>query len=177
MTEMAKPRKVIRTVLRAVIACAAGLLLAYNGYIFIARTLFGVGMPTVFGFASAAVVSGSMADAIDTGDFIITRAQDEYAVGDVIMFYEAESNTYITHRIILVSGDTFVTKGDANNAQDDFSVPVSEVVGKVVSVWRGFGKVITFLQSPLGLFCLIGGGIVLWVLTDIGSEVFKKKDE
>lgn len=174
---MGKVYKVIKIVIRTLLLVVIGVLVVYNAYILIARTLFKNGMPVAFGFACATVVSGSMADAIDTGDFIITRAQDEYAVGDVIMFYEAESNTYITHRIILVSGDTFVTKGDANNAQDDFSVPVSEVVGKVVSVWRGFGKVITFLQSPLGLVCVAGGGIVLWLLADIGSEVFKKKDE
>ena len=118
-----------------------------------------------------------MADEIDVGDFIITKSQKEYAVGDVITFYDGESGAYITHRIILVSGDTYATKGDANDTADDFSVPKSAVVGKVVAVWKGFGNVVSFLQSPLGLVCVIGGGIALWVLAGIGTEVFRKKDE
>lgn len=134
-------------------------------------------MPTVFGYSFAAVVSGSMADEIEVGDLIVTKAQEKYAVGDIITFYDSRSGTYITHRIILVSEDMYATKGDANDAADDFSVPRSAVVGKVVAVLDGFGNVVSFLQSPAGLFCVLGGGIVLWVLTDVCTEVFRKKHE
>ena len=65
----------IRTLLLVVI----GVLVVYNAYILIARTLFKNGMPVTFGFACATVVSGSMADEIDVGDFIITKSQKEYA--------------------------------------------------------------------------------------------------
>ena len=51
------------------------------------------------------------------------------------------------------------------------------MVGKVVAVWKGFGKVVSFLQSPLGLVCVLGGGAVVWILADIGTEVFRKKNE
>ena len=174
---MNKVYKVIKTIMRTLLLVIIGVLVVYNSYILIARTLFKNGMPVIFGFACATVVSGSMADEIDVGDFIITKSQKEYAVGDVITFYDGESGAYITHRIILVSGDTYATKGDANDTADDFSVPKSAVVGKVVAVWKGFGSVVSFLQSPLGLVCVIGGGIALWVLADIGTEVFRKKDE
>ncbi len=162
---------------RTLLIVIVGILLVYNAYILIARTLFKNGMPEAFGFACATVVSGSMRDEIDVGDFIITKSQKEYAVGDVITFYDDESGAYITHRIILVSGDTYATKGDANDSADDFSVPKSAVVGKVVAVWKGFGKVVSFLQSPLGLVCVLGGGAVVWILADIGTEVFRKKNE
>ena len=156
---MGKVYKVIKTVIRTLLLVVIGVLVVYNAYILIARTLFKNGMPVTFGFACATVVSGSMADEIDVGDFIITKSQKEYAVGDVITFYDGESGAYITHRIILVSGDTYATKGDANDTADDFSVPKSAVVGKVVAVWKGFGNVVSFLQSPLGLVCVIGGGV------------------
>ena len=174
---MGKVYKVIKTVIRTLLLVVIGVLVVYNAYILIARTLFKNGMPVAFGFACATVVSGSMADEIEVGDFIITKSQKEYVVGDVITFYDDKSGSYITHRIILVSGDTYATKGDANDTADDFSVPKSAVVGKVVAVWKGFGNVVYFLQSPLGLFCVIGGGIVLWVLTNIVMEVLRKKNE
>ncbi len=175
---MAKIHKIFKIVFRTLLLTLVGVLLVYNVYILIARTVFGNGMPVTFGFACATVVSGSMADEIEIGDFIITRSRQEYFVGDVITFYDSESDAYITHRIILVSGDSYATKGDANDSADNFSVPKSAVVGKVVAVWKGFGKVVSFLQSPLGLVCVVGGGAALWILADIGTEVFKrKKDE
>lgn len=175
---MKKTCRVIRIAIRAVLLAAFGSLLLYNGYVFVARYFLGQGMPTVFGYAAATVASGSMADAIDTGDFIVIKAQEEYMTGDIITFYDRESGSYITHRIILVSGDTYATKGDANDTADNFSVPKQAVVGKVVAVWRGFGRTVTFLQSPLGLFCVACGGVLLWIASDIFTGLFgKKKDE
>ncbi len=169
--------KAIKIFFRVLLISAVGTLFVYNMYLIIARTVFGIGMPTVFGYGGATVVSGSMADEIEVGDFVITKAQDEYDVGDVITFYDDESGAYITHRIILVSGDDYVTKGDANAAADDFSVPSSAVVGKVVSVWKGFGKFADFLKSPLGMISVFGGCAVLWIIADIVSAIFVKKQK
>ena len=83
---MGKVYKVFKTVVRTLLIVIVGILLVYNAYILIARTLFKNGMPEAFGFACATVVSGSMRDEIDVGDFIITKSQKEYAVGDVITF-------------------------------------------------------------------------------------------
>lgn len=174
---MGKVYGIFKIILRTLLIVAVGGLLVYNVYILIARSVFGNGMPAVFGVSFATVVSGSMADEIEIGDFIVVQEQEEYYTGDVITFYDAESQSYITHRIILVSGDSYATKGDANNAADDFSVPKEAVVGKVVAVWKGFGNVVTFLQSPLGLFCAIGGGIAVWILLDIVTEVVQKKQD
>ncbi len=174
---MGKAYKIFKIIIRTILIVVVGLLLLYNAYILIARLLFKNGMPKVFGYSFASVVSGSMEDEIRIGDFIVVREQEEYGLGDIITFYDEKSHSYITHRIILVSGDTYATKGDANDSPDDFSVPKAAIVGKVVAVWSGFGKVVSFLQSPLGLACVFGGGILIWVLTDIGAEVMRKKEK
>ena len=82
----------------------------------------------------------------------------------------------ITHRIVSKTGNAVITQGDANNTQDS---PITEgdIVGKVVSVWRGFGSVVNFLRTPLGLFSVLAGGVVLWLLTDLLTGAFGKKDE
>lgn len=177
LLNMGKACKVLNIIFRSVLIVAAGILLAYNVYMLIARTWQGKQMPTVFGYAFATVASGSMADTILKDDLIVTKAQDSYAVGDIITFFDGTSGTYITHRIILVYGSDYKTKGDASDSPDDFSVPQAAVVGKVVGVWRGAGKVITFFQSPFGLLCIIGGGAVLWLISDLVSEGLRKKDE
>lgn len=175
---MKKFLRIAAVVLKAILGLLMGLLLIYNGYMLIARYAFGNDMPTVFGFGGAVVASGSMEPALEINDFIVTKAQEEYEIGDIIMFYDETRGAYVTHRIILVSGDMYATRGDNNNTPDDFSVPKRAVVGKVVSVWSGFGGVIRFLQSPAGFFAVIGGGLILWIATDlIGGRKGKEKNE
>ena len=100
-------RKVLRAAkiaLKCVLAAAMGLLLVYNVYMLVARYALGDGMPTLFGYGGAVIVSGSMEDALGVNDFVITKAEDEYTVGDIITFYHG--GVYNTHRILLDSGDT-----------------------------------------------------------------------
>lgn len=88
------------------------------------------------------VLSGSMNPMMLPGDMIIEEAVDPSTlqVGDVIVFHPPgdKPETMVTHRIIsLEEGGKerlFQTKGDANNAQDDFKLPESNVVGKQVFV-------------------------------------------
>ncbi len=87
------------------------------------------------------VLSGSMVPVMLPGDMVISRSVDpnELQVGDVIVFHPpgSEPDTLVTHRIIsLKEGKErlFQTKGDANNVQDDFKLPVSNVVGELTFV-------------------------------------------
>ena len=88
----------------------------------------------IFGYTFLQVGSGSMEDEIKTNDIIIDKLlkrEDKLDIGDIISFEEEKS--IITHRIISMSGDTIITKGDANNTQDD---PISreQVIGKVIKI-------------------------------------------
>ena len=125
--------------LKCGLSAAVGLLLVYDVYMLVARYALGDGMPTFFGYGSAVVVSGSMEDALSVNDFVITKAEDEYSVGDIIPFYH--DGGYITHRIVLVPGETYATKAYANDPQDNFSVHNSEIFGRAVGVWKGLGAV------------------------------------
>ncbi len=174
---MKRAAKIIKGVLRGILIAVVGLIAFYNVYMLIARYAFKNNMPTFCGMAMAVVVSGSMEPEIGIQDVIITRAQDSYQVGDVITFLDVTRGDYVTHRIVRVEEDGFVTKGDANNSEDTAHVASEAVVGKVVAVWDDFGKVISFLQSPLGLFCVLACGIVLWLVTDLLTGAKKKKDE
>lgn len=116
-----------------------------------------------------------MEPTISVGDFIVTKAQDGYFVGDVVMYYDSARGETVTHRIIAAENGWFVTQGDANNVPDDYSVPQSAIVGKVVLVVGGAGNAIRFLQSPAGFFAVIGCGVILWVGADIAASLFRRE--
>ena len=170
---MKKALSVCSLVLRIVLCVLVGVLLVYNVYILIAKLAFKQQMPTFLGFASAAVVSGSMEPAINTGDFIITLKRDDYEVGEVVMFFEG--GVYTTHRIVEETEDGFRTMGDNNGgAVDPWIVHEEDIVGEVVLVLRGFGSVAAFFQTPLGRFIIVIAAALIWVLCDFLSRRNKK---
>ena len=172
--------KIVSNIVRGVLVAVCLALAAYNIYVLVARYAFGNGMPTLFGLGGAAVVSGSMDDDsgdddIEIGDFIITRSQTDYAVGEVITFFDPDFGEYVTHRVVLKSQAGYTTKGDNNNDQDTFTVPLSNIVGKVVYVVKGGGRAIQFVRSPAGLLVIIAAGAAVWFITDLLSAVFERR--
>ena len=148
----------------------------YNVYMLIAKLAFKQQMPTFFGFASAAVVSGSMEPTINTGDFIITLKRNGYEVGEVVMFFEG--GVYTTHRIVEETEDGFRTMGDNNEGSlDPWTVREENIVGEVVLVLRGFGKAAAFFQTPAGMMCIVAAAALLWVLAELPSFIKKKKEK
>ena len=75
------------------------------------------------------VQTGSMEDGIHAGDYILIYKKDKYNIGDVVT-YEKEGY-HVTHRIIKKNGDKVITKGDANNVEDD-EINVKSIVGEVI---------------------------------------------
>ena len=175
---------IVAIVIMAVLSVILIPVLAVNLSLIIKGSLRQDVPPDIFGVAPLAVTSGSMdgseEDSFPEGALIFVRIFSEeekqsLKIGDVVTFRAAD-NAYVTHRIVSKTGNAVITQGDANNTQDS---PITEgdIVGKVVSVWRGFGSVVNFLQTPLGLFSVLAGGVVLWLLTDLLTGAFGKKDE
>ena len=173
---MKKALSVCSLILRIVLCVLVGVLLVYNVYMLIAKLAFKQQMPTFFGFASAAVVSGSMEPTINTGDFIVTLKRNDYEVGEVVMFFEG--GVYTTHRIVEETEDGFRTMGDNNEGSvDPWIVHEEDIVGEVVLVLRGFGKAAAFFQTPAGMMCIVAAAALLWVLAELPSFIKKKKEK
>lgn len=87
-------------------------------------------IPRIFGIMPCIVLSGSMEPAVHTGAvaFIDTN-NTNVTVGDVIT-YQLTDRKLITHRVVrqLENGD-LITKGDANETEDNASVTSGQVVG------------------------------------------------
>ena len=75
------------------------------------------------------VKTGSMEEKIHVGDYILIYRKKNYEVGEVVTY--TSNNGFITHRIIRKENGKVITKGDANNTEDN-EILESTIVGKVI---------------------------------------------
>lgn len=137
-------------------------------------------IPSVFGYSPVIVLSGSMSPTFETGDMILLQKTDPYTlkVNDVICYMEEESA--VTHRIMEVQqqdgAPVYVTRGDANNAEDTTPVLPEQVQGKYTGIRiAGAGDFAMFLQSTPGMLIFIGGPVLLFILWDVVRRVISNR--
>lgn len=151
-------------------------MLICNMTIIIKGTLYPERPPSVLGITPMVVLSGSMSgdaeDHIEVGDLIFVgkTEAEELEVGDVIAFMEGK--VVVTHRIIEVQTDEggdpmFITKGDANNVQDQRPVTADNLVGIYKARIPKVGDFALFLQTPMGMVLFIGLPLLAFIIYDI----------
>ena len=119
--------------------------------------------PFVFGRAVLWVETGSMEPEIKTKSFILVKRSDgsDVEVGDVITFVCTDEGSevngqLITHRVIEITEDGFITKGDNSPATDSWgAVKQSDVV----AVYRRNLPILTFFgrlfRTSFGITALL----------------------
>ncbi len=105
-----------------------------------------------FGYTYFQILTGSMEETIKVDDIVFVRVTREAKKNDIIS-YEKEKEI-ITHRIIEVNDEGYITKGDNNNT-DDGLIKKEQVIGKVVYIGKGYGKVKKFVTEPIVLIPFI----------------------
>lgn len=111
----------------------------------------------ILGYNYKTVLTGSMEPAIPVGSIVITKEQSSYEMEDIISFQE--EGAIITHRIISIDRERYITKGDANNVADTEEVQQKQILGKVILTIPLLGYLVMWLMSPFGiisLFIIIG---------------------
>jgi signal peptidase len=93
-----------------------------------------------------AVTSKSMRPTYDFGDLLIAVRADDVKVGDVIAYRLGRE--IIAHRVVNVTGEGFVTKGDAMDRPDPWVVRREDVVGRVVACVPYLGYAYVLLSNP-----------------------------
>jgi signal peptidase len=133
-------------------------------------------VPSLFGMKVLTVVSGSMEPTLGVGSLVIDEriAPLDARPGDVVSFPdESRGGTLVTHRVrsVRAEGGTadFVTKGDANNATERWSVPTKGEIGRVVYHVPKVGYARAFIAGPNARFVILGGVLLLgfWLLSDV----------
>lgn len=126
------------------------------------------------GYSFSVVRSGSMSPTFNVGDVIITRPAGNKIEPGMILMYQHGSDT-ISHRVLSVSGDTLVMKGDALEHPDPWQVSISSVKGLYLFKIPYIGYVMSFIRTKLGWFLSIiipAVVIVGLLIKDILKEAF-----
>lgn len=108
--------------------------------------------PSYFGYTMFEVASGSMEPTLHVDDVILVNiANEDLKKGDIVAF--ENEGVVITHRIILIDGDTITVKGDKNNTIDK-PITRDQVIGKVIKVMPKFGIWKKIITEPKILFVI-----------------------
>lgn len=142
----------ILNILMNIFIVTFGIVLLVSIYNLIQVNILGNDKSSFFGYSLFEVQSGSMADTIEKGDWIIVKYSDEIKLNDIVTY--KEGNDYITHRVIESYGEVFTTKGDANNTKDE-PITSEQIVGKVVKILPAFGIFRATIFNPFVLIALI----------------------
>lgn len=167
------------------LALIPGILLGLAGFSFLQTTgiLDGKSPQSLRAYV---ITSGSMEPTIPVGSVIVNQTADKYAVGDIITFTTtADSESNVTHRIVGVTSEGYVTKGDANQDPDPITIPHSQIHGKSTMHIPHIGYLVNFSKTPQGFVALIviPATIVIYEelktifkeIKKVFASVFKKK--
>jgi len=139
-----------------------GVLLAWVALGMGAGLAVAVAGPIALGWRPLAVLSGSMAPALQTGDEVVVEpvAPTALRVGDVVTFEDpSRGRRLVTHRVqrLRATGATVhvVTRGDANDTSERWSVAAGGRVGRVVYRIPKLGYATVPAGTPLGRLLLV----------------------
>jgi signal peptidase I len=158
---------IVRLLVSAAVSCLLGLTAGLAVF---------VAAPPLVGHDALTVLSGSMVPTLGVGSVVLDEriSPSEARVGDIITFpSSANRNRLITHRLqrVRVRGRSadMVTKGDANNTVERWSVPLGGRLGRVAYHVPKVGYARQWLSgshSRQAIMILVAC-LALWILVDI----------
>lgn len=163
---MMNKKKVIQYILRIIIFSVISLVLGLTIYTINAKKVTGKQLVMPFDKTICVVLTGSMEPTISVNDLLIVEKTNDYVVGDIVV-YES-GNSLVVHRIMEINGDTVITAGDKNYAQDgslDKPIKMSAISGEVVGTIPVLGLIFKMIKSPIGIFVILTLSVILLVLS------------
>ncbi len=129
-------------------------------------------VPSFFGHKPLVVVSGSMQPVLKVGGILYYEETNikDFKKDDILVF-ELNDHT-ISHRIVDIKDDYFITKGDANSSVDSYEVYHSQVIGKGTN-WSipYLGYYADFIYTHKYLLFLS----IILIITDLCNDYYKNK--
>ena len=109
-------------------------------------------LPRVFNYYVFKVITGSMEDTISIGDTIVVKKTKNVKVNDIVIY--EKDGIFITHRIVKIDGNSIITKGDANNTEDD-PITKNQILGKYIKKAKVLGFIVKYKVIIITLLLLI----------------------
>jgi len=130
---------------------------------------FAQNLPIPGNFQSLVVMSGSMEPKIRVGSVAVIKPSEEVKAGDIITFRDPrDPKNLITHRVVEISENGIIkTKGDANQAPDNWEIKKEDIVGKLLFSIPYLGYAVNFAKKPQGFLLLILFPAILIIINEI----------
>ena len=159
---MKKTSKIIGYILNILIVLVS-IVIIFAIYYFVQVKILNKPYANIFGYTYFEVATGSMEPTIDVGDIIVVKITNDVNVNDIIVCKDNKS--FVTHRLLNIQEDKFITKGDANNTEDE-PMDKANLIGKVIKIIPNFSLIKKIIFAPqviipiflmlvlLGIVCL-----------------------
>lgn len=149
------------------IILAIALIMAYNH---VQVNIRGNTYTTMLGYSAFEVATGSMSNTIEIGDVILVKLiepNEPVSENEIVVF--TQDTTLVTHRIIKINGDQIITKGDANNKEDD-PITRKQIIGKVVKIIPNVKMWKEIILTPKVLIPSSISILLLWIFFSYDKE-------
>ena len=148
---------IVKKTLSSILLIICAILLVIAAWLCIDKFIIGSPVPSFCGYSSLSIATGSMSGTLEIGDIIIIKDTDDYKIGDIVTFLQGDDTVPTTHRIIQYAEDgRFITKGDANNADDgEKGVAKEEILGEMVCHMPILGMFVGWIKDGGGMIYLI----------------------
>ncbi|MBQ6323902.1 MAG: signal peptidase I [Bacilli bacterium] len=138
----------IKNILKKCATVFLVLLVSLCIYTFVVTDILKKDYVNVFGYTYFVVASGSMSGTIEVDDIIFVKITDKVKTGDIIT-YKNDEGDIITHRLVDISGNKYITKGDVNNVSDD-AIEKKDIIGRVDRIISP-----SFILKSIAIFLII----------------------
>lgn len=170
--------KIIKFAVSIIVMVVIGAMLAVSVYGAITS------QPAILGgYGVTNIVSGSMEPTIMTDGYAVFETVDPSSLqeGDIIVFRNAgfgelngqPANALYCHRIMGIDAGQLTTKGDNNDMIDPCTTDTSDVVGRVVYIFNGWGG----LTGRDTVFAVETGIIVLCLFSSVLNARKRRQKE
>jgi len=126
----------------------------------------------ITGIRMCAVVSGSMEPNLPTWSlsFVSTRTKyEDLKVGDIVVYNRESDGKRIIHRVIEITEEGIVTKGDHNKIDDGVSVTPDNLYGRHLFYIPKVGKLPMLIHTPAGI-AVVGALLALLIISTVADE-------
>lgn len=170
--------KTIGKICKTMVLAFLGMLLIINLIMLYQTNVKNEEIPRFGSISIFNIVSESMEPTINVNDLIVIKKCDESEIqkGDIIT-YKKEDGAIVTHRIIRINKEngenSYTTKGDNNEVEDDEKIKHSQVHGKYLFKISGVGKFAQALQENNGLITV---ALIIIIFIIIKNSKDKKKE-
>lgn len=116
-----------------------------------------VAIPLATGGEWRTVQTGSMEPEISPGDVVLVQSGAPVQVGDVVAFPDPlQPGRDVLHRVVGVDNEgLLVTRGDANDTADPWTVSPSDVIGTQSLAVPKLGLLVQTVSSDLGILLFL----------------------